>query len=178
MDTTEVTARVAELVEPLVSARGADLYDVVLGGATLQILVGGDLDLDQLAELTREISAVLDDDDPMPDRYTLEVSSPGLERALRTPRHFAGAVGEQVKIKTVPGVEPRRLQGTVVTADDDGVVVAAGDVEHRLAYAEVERARTVFEWGPPPKSGSPSKSHQSGKPGPSGRQSGRKGQTR
>lgn len=155
--TTDVAARVSELVDPLIRARGAELYDVVLGGATLQILVAGGVDLDTLATLTREISAVLDEADPMPDRYTLEVSTPGLERTLRIPRHFAGAVGERVKVKTVEGHEPRRADGVLVAADDDGFVVDTGTEQCRLAYSDVDRARTVFEWGTPEKPVSPSK---------------------
>jgi ribosome maturation factor RimP len=156
--TTDVATRVSELVEPLLEARGAALYDVVLGGATLQVLVAGDLDLDALADLTRDISAALDDADPMPDRYTLEVSTPGLERTLRIPSHYAGAVGERVKIKTSPSTEgDRRVDGVLTAADDEGFVVDTGTEQRRLSYGDVERARTVFEWGPPPKPVSPSK---------------------
>jgi ribosome maturation factor RimP len=155
---TDVATRVSELVEPLLEARGAQLYDVVLGGATLQVLVAGDLDLDALADLTREISAVLDEADPMPDRYTLEVSTPGLERTLRVAAHFTGAIGERVKIKTSPSTEgDRRIDGVLTAADDEGFVVDTGTEQRRLSYGDVERARTVFEWGPPPKPVSPSK---------------------
>jgi ribosome maturation factor RimP len=163
MTTTDVAARVSELVEPLLTARGASLYDVVLGGATLQVLVGGGVDLDVLADLTREISAVLDDADPMPDRYTLEVSTPGLERTLRLPQHYAGAVGERVKIKTNPSTEgDRRVDGVLTAADDEGFVVDTGTEQRRLSYGDVERARTVFEWGPPKeKPVSPSKGKRS-----------------
>ena len=150
--TTDVASRVSELVEPLIQARGADLYDVVHGGAILQVLVGGDVDLDDLAELTREISVVLDDADPMPDRYTLEVSTPGLERTLRTPKHYTGAIGERVKVKTKQG-EQRRLEGVVTAADDDGFVVDTGTEQRRLSYSDVERARTVFVWETTPKKG-------------------------
>lgn len=147
MTTTDVASRVSELVEPLIVARGAELYDVVLGGATLQVLVGGGVDLETLAEITRDVSKALDDDDPMPDRYTLEVSTPGLERTLRTPAHFTGAIGEQVKIKTTATSEVRRVDGVLAAADDEGFVVDTGTEQRRLSYAEVERARTVFEWG-------------------------------
>ena len=150
--TTDVATRVSELVEPLIKAHGADLYDVVHGGATLQVLVGGDVDLEDLADLTREISAVLDDADPMPDRYTLEVSTPGLERTLRTPKHYAGAIGERVKVKTKQG-EQRRLEGVLTAADDDGFVVDTGTEQRRLSYSDVERARTVFVWETTPKKG-------------------------
>ena len=160
--TTDVAARVSELVEPLLEARGAELYDVVLGGATLQILVAGGVDLDRLAEITRDISSALDQADPMPDRYTLEVSTPGLERALRTPQHFAGAIGERVKIKTNPNIGgDRRVEGALTAADDEGFVVDTGTEQRRMSYGDVERARTVFEWGPQPKPVSPSKKGRS-----------------
>jgi ribosome maturation factor RimP len=155
---TDVADRVAELVEPLLDGAGHELYDVVLAGATLRVLVAGGADLDELARLTREISALLDEADPIPDRYTLEVSSPGLERTLRTPRHFAGAVGEKIKVKTIPSTEgDRRADGTLVSADDDGIVVDTGTGERRLAYGDIDKARTVFEWGNAPKPVSPSK---------------------
>ena len=160
--TTDVTTRVSELVEPLLEARGAELYDVVLGGATLQVLVGGGVDLETLADLTRAISAALDEADPMPDRYTLEVSTPGLERTLRIPAHYTGAVGERVKVKTRPGIEgDRRFDGVLTAADDEGFVVDTGTEQRRLSYGDIERARTVFEWGPPPKPVSPSKKGRS-----------------
>jgi ribosome maturation factor RimP len=162
LTTTDVAARVSELVEPLLEARGAELYDVVLGGATLQVLVAGQVDVEVLADLTRDISAALDEDDPMPDRYTLEVSTPGLERTLRTPSHFTGAIGERVKIKTNPNTEgDRRVDGVLTAADDEGFVVDTGTEQRRMSYGDVERARTVFEWGPPPKPVSPSKKGRS-----------------
>ena len=146
--TTDVADRVAELVEPLLDGAGHELYDVVLAGATLRVLVAGSADLDELARLTREISTLLDEADPSPDRYTLEVSSPGLERALRTPRHFAGAVGEKIKVKTTPSTDgDRRADGVLLAADDDGVVVDTGTGERRLSYGDIDKARTVFEWG-------------------------------
>jgi ribosome maturation factor RimP len=128
----------------------------------LQVLVAGDLDLDAIADITRDISAALDDADPMPDRYTLEVSTPGLERTLRIPSHYAGAVGERVKVKTSPSTEgDRRVDGVLTAADDEGFVVDTGTGQRRLSYGDVERARTVFEWGPPPKPVSPSKKGRS-----------------
>ena len=157
--TSDVATRVSDLVAPIIEARGAELYDVVLGGATLQVLVGGDVDLEGLAALTREISAALDEADPLPDRYTLEVSSPGLERNLRTPRHFAGAIGETIKVKTT-NTEARRADGVLTTADDEGFVVDTGTEQRRISYAEVERARTVFIWGNPGPSGRLSGKHE------------------
>ena len=147
------TERVAALVEPVIEAKGAELYDVELTGATLRVLVerDGGIPLDVLEDISRDVSSVLDDDDPMPDqRWYLEVSSPGLERPLRTPRHFRAAVGDTVKVKTHGRVDgERRVEGTLEDADDEGFTVAG----RRLTYDQVERARTVFEWGGQPKPG-------------------------
>ncbi len=158
-----VVERVRPLVTPIVTDLGLDLYDLEHTGGTLRVVVSkpGGVDLDTISLATRLISRELDAADPFPGRYTLEVSSPGLERRLRTPEHFAGAVGSLVAVRTHPEVEgPRRLQGVLGVADDDGIVIRVlegPDVgEHRLAYHDVERARTVFEWGGAPKpSGKP-----------------------
>lgn len=149
--------RIAALVEPILHDRGHELYDVELTGATVRVLVDrdGGVALDDLETLSREISGVLDEADPMPDRFSLEVSSPGLERPLRQPRHFRSAVGTKVKIKTTPSTEgDRRVDGVLTDADDDGFTVLTDTGARRLAYDEVETARTVFEWGGAPKPGS------------------------
>ena len=141
--------RIAALVEPILHDRGHELYDVELTGATVRVLVDrdGGVALDDLETLSREISGALDEADPMPDRFYLEVSSPGLERPLRQPRHFRSAVGTKVKIKTTPSTEgDRRVDGVLTDVDDDGFTVLTDTGARRLAYGDVERARTVFEW--------------------------------
>ena len=157
MSTT--TERVRAIVEPLVHELGASIYDVEHSGGVLRISLQRDdgLDMGLITEATRRISAQLDAADPLPERYTLEVSIPGLERALRTPEHFAGAVGEQVKIKVRPGLEgDRRVDGEVVAADGESVTVRTGEGdERRVALGDIERARTHVDWTPPPKPGSP-----------------------
>ena len=148
--------RVRAVVEPLVAAADLELYDVELAGGILRVLVdrSGGVDLAVIGEVTRAVSEALDADDPLPGRYTLEVSSPGLERKLRTPAHFAAALGKKVRVRTVAGTEgERRVEGELAAADDEGVVLATPDGERRIAYAEVERAKTVFEWGPTPPPG-------------------------
>jgi ribosome maturation factor RimP len=152
--------RVRPLVEPIVAAAGLSLYDLDLQGGVLRVVVDqpGGAGMDAITEVTRAVSRALDEADPIAGHFTLEVSSPGLERTLRTPAHFAGALGDTVSIKTVPGSEgDRRFQGTLQSVDDDGitVVVADADEPRRVAFADIERARTVFEWGPGPKPGAP-----------------------
>jgi ribosome maturation factor RimP len=101
------------------------------------------------------VSAALDEIDPIPGRYTLSVSSPGLERRLRTPAHFVRAVGDTVTVRVHAGsADVRRLTGTLSAANDSDFTLSGPDVpdgEVRIAYDDVERARTVFEWGPAPK---------------------------
>jgi ribosome maturation factor RimP len=142
--------RVEELIAPLLVAADLHLYDLELAGGVLRILVDrpGGADIGSITDAARAISRALDEHDPIAGAYTLEVSSPGLERPLRTPAHFASAVGTTVKVKTKPGTEgDRRVDGVVLRADDAQVTVAIGDTERTIAYDDIERARTTFEWG-------------------------------
>jgi len=148
----DVSERVRELVEPLLEAQGLELVDVEHGRGTLRVTVDrdGGIDLDAVSTATQLVSTALDESDPLPDHYTLEVSSPGIERTLRTPSHFQRAVGQDVTVKTVPGTDgERRFEGRLESADDNGIVV---DGRH-LPYRDIERARTRFVWGPAPKPG-------------------------
>ncbi len=147
--------RVQEIVVPLIAAAELELYDLELEGGILQVLVhkSGGADIDVISRLARSISHALDEHDPIPGNYALEVGSPGLERRLRTPAHFASAVGSNVKIKTKPGTDgDRRLEGVVAAADDTSVTVRDPDGEPRtVRIDDIERARTTFEWGPTPR---------------------------
>ena len=149
-----IADRVRELVAPLAEAVSVDLYDVEHHGGVVRVLVDADggIDLDVIARLSRSISRALDEHDPIPGRYTLEVSSPGLERPLRTPEHFRRAAGSTVKVKTLAGFDgPRRLTGILEAVADDGVDLRSTDGEVcRIAYEQLASARTVFEWGSRP----------------------------
>lgn len=150
--------RIREIAEPLLHDRGLELYDIEQPGPVVRVLVEGPdgVDLEVLGQVTRALSLALDEHDPIPGRYTLEVSSPGLERPLRTPRHFERAVGTDVTVKTKVDVDgARRFAGTLSEADDDGITVRLDDgaTTQRLRYADIDKARTVFAWGPAPKPG-------------------------
>ena len=137
--------RVREVVEPPLTAQGFELVDVERQGAVLRVTVDhpDGVDLEAVTTATRLVSDLLDSTDLIGDRTTLEVSSPGIERSLRTPEHFRRFVGTQVTVKTRPGTEgERRVDGVLDSADTEGVVVAG----RRLAYDDIERARTVFVW--------------------------------
>ncbi|MEM9201718.1 MAG: ribosome maturation factor RimP [Actinomycetota bacterium] len=151
-----VIDRVRELVAPVVADVGAELYDVEFNGGVLRILVDreGGIDIDSIKTISKSSSRILDDADPIPGRYTLEVSSPGLERPLRLREHYDRAVGELVKIKTFADVDgSRRFTGTLVGADDNGFVLEVDGEPMSFGYDNVSKARTVFEWGGQPKPG-------------------------
>ena len=153
-------------LQPVIAAAHLELVDVELRSGVLLVTVDreGGVDLEALTDANRAVSSVLDELDPIPGRYTLEVSSPGVERTLRTPAHFAKAVGETVTVKTRPQVPgDRRRRGVLVAADDQGLTLAedGGPTEGvRLAYSDIDKARTVFIWGPEPKAGKPPASKQ------------------
>ncbi len=173
-----VLNEVSRLLDPILERHGARLYDLERNGGILRITVDrdGGIDLDALTDVNRSLGRALDESDPIPGAYTLEVTSPGLERTLRTEAHWAGAVGETVKVKLDATVEePRRLEGTVASVADGVVTLAErGGGSATFAVAAVERARTVFEWGPQPKPGGPKAgAAKSGGPKPGGSKEGR-----
>ena len=148
------------MAAPIAEAHDCAIYDVVMGKEKLMVSVTrtDGVDLDTVARITRELSHLLDESDPISNHYTLEVSSPGLERALRIPSHFAGAVGDLVTIKTKPNVEEeRRHKGTLIAADDDACTlqVDGSDETKTFTFDQIDKARTIFEWGPTPKKGQP-----------------------
>jgi ribosome maturation factor RimP len=147
-----------DLLATTLAPLGFELVDVEMRSGTVRVVIDrtDGADLEAIAEATRAVSALLDTNDPMPGQhYTLEVSSPGIERPLRTAPHFIRAVGETVTVRTTTGSKgERRVTGRVVAADDDGFMLEGDDLPEggrRFSYAEVERARTVFEWGGKPR---------------------------
>jgi ribosome maturation factor RimP len=157
MSTSPVTDAIAALVAPIVSDLKLDLYDLEFNGGLLRVTVdtppgsGGGVTLDQLSLLTRLVGRDLDHHDPIPGHYTLEVTSPGLERPLRTPAHFHKAIGRTVSIRlhAVAAAE-RRIQGLLIAADGDTATIRLDDAaktEQVVPLASIDRARTVFVWG-------------------------------
>src|SRR5579884_619347 len=118
--------RVRELVEPVLATSDLELVDVEVGRGLVRLSLDrpGGIDLEAISAVSPAISAALDAGDPLPEPYHLEVSSPGLERPLRTPEHFRRFVGTKVSVRTLPGVEgERRVSGRLAAADEEGVTV-------------------------------------------------------
>lgn len=166
MSTSE---RIRAMVEPIVDESDVELLDVEHNGSVLRITVDrpAGVGVDVLQRLSRAISRHLDEEDPIAGRYMLEVSSPGLERPLKRVEHYERALGDLVTVKTRPGVEgDRRAKGTLVAVDESGIEIDLGDTRRHLRLDQIASARTVFEWGPTPKS--------KAKKGQSGRRTGTK----
>ena len=147
-----------DVVEPVLTSAGLQLWDLEVSAGVVRVLVDrpGGVDLDALDRVARKISAILDAHDEVAPtgRYHLEVGSPGVERTLRTPDHFRQFVGALVSVKTTAPIDgSRRFQGVLLDADDQGVALD-GAGPSRLAYQQIEKARTVLVWGPAPKPGS------------------------
>ena len=150
---TGAAERLWTAVEPYVSAEGVELDDLEIVGKAPGVVVRVTLDaaeplgVDQLADLSRRLSRLLDDADPISSSYTLEVSSPGLERKLRRPRHYEKSVGRDVKIKSKVAVDgDYSHRGVLVEATDQDCVVEVDGSGRRIAYGDVVSARTIFEW--------------------------------
>lgn len=148
MTDKSVSGRVRALVEPVLAAAGLELFDVEQNASVLKVTIDrpGGVDLEVVENASRLVSGELDRHDPVAGRYLLEVSSPGLERPLRTPVHFERAVGVDVALKLKPGaLGGRRVEGILEAADDEGIVVAG----NRVTYADIQSARTRFVWPAP-----------------------------
>lgn len=159
-----IPENVAELLGPIVANLGVELVDVEHNGAVLRLTVDseGGVDTDTLAKINRLVSPMLDENDPISSRYTLEVSSPGIERKLKTVDHFERSIGETVIIKLVPTLEIRRVKGELLSVSEGEIVIAAVEVdgidlggpeERTIRHSDVLKARTFFNFEPTPKKG-------------------------
>lgn len=130
MGSKHVSEIVMDLVEPIVIDRGLDLVDVEFQPhgrhSVLRLYLDrpGGISLDDLAEVSREVSDVLDVHDAVPGQYTLECSSPGINRRLRKPEDFVRFCGKSVRVRTsTPIAGSRNFAGLLLSASDDGIEI-------------------------------------------------------
>ena len=140
----------AKLLEPTVERLGYELVDleVRLGGKGGLVRVFIDkpegIDLDDCEKVSLAVSALLDVEDPVPGNYNLEVSSPGLDRKLTKVEHFQRFEGEIVKVQMRFPIEGRRrFRGTLVSSDDENIVVDVDGESHSLPLKTIDTARLV-----------------------------------
>lgn len=156
MEIDPKTAAVWAITEPIALELGLELVDVELRregrGTVLRLLIdkaGGGVSLDDLTAASRQISDVLDvRDDAVPGAYTLEVSSPGIDRPLTRPSHFPAYVGKRVHVQTRKGIGTRHsFRGVLTAVDPTGITITGDDgVAHEVAFDAITRANYQYEF--------------------------------
>ena len=151
----EGSPQLRQLLEPVVEDLGYELVLVELVGSgprTLRLYIDapGGVNVDDCESVSRQVSALLDVDDPISGAYSLEVSSPGIERPLVRDAHFRSHVGERVKVRLITNVMGRkRFTGVLTQVVDGGVVVEVDGEPYELAFDEIESARLAPEFRVP-----------------------------
>jgi len=149
----EIEGRIADVIGPVIAAAGMDLESVRVSAAgrrrLLRVVVDSDrgVSLDDAAAISRKLSAALDAAPVMGDfPYTLEVSSPGVDRPLTDPRHWRRAVGRLVQ---VTAADAGLISGRVLAADADGVTLDVAGDHRRFGYAALGAGAIQVEFGHP-----------------------------
>lgn len=140
-----------DLIEPVVEKEGFELVRVMTIGQanpTLQVMIdtldGRDITVDDCATVSQALSAMLDEKDPIENRYSLEVSSPGLDRPLTKLKHFERWKGYEIKLETEDKVENRkRFKGKITSVDGNNIVLTADEVQYTIPFAAVAKAKLV-----------------------------------
>jgi ribosome maturation factor RimP len=172
------TQRLISIVEPVCQQAGFELVDLRLlleqGGWVLRVQVDlpideavppsevppDRVDLEDCENLSRELSAVLDVEDPVPQAYALEVGSPGIDRPLRTEQHFRYYAGSEAKIQLVHGIPTesgsarKNFRGILRGASDGALLIDVDGQEFRLPVDDIEHAKLVPDWDAVMKGGS------------------------
>ena len=143
-------------IEPVVEDHGCELVDVEIrmeGGlgivrVTVDTKEGdGRVQIERCAALSRELGLHLDAAEPMPGRYRLEVSSPGLDRILARQKDFEAARGQEVKIQTKRPLDGRRrFRGVLISFEDNRVRIAVDGGETEIPFEEIKKAHTVYQF--------------------------------
>ena len=145
---TALPQHVLELAERVASGHGVDVLEAKLGrqgrAQVLTVVLDADepVEADVVEEVSKDLSRVLDQADPLPGSYTLEVTTPGLDRPLQSGRDFRRQRGHEVRVVTGGGA----VQGVVLAADEDAVTLGVDGGEVRVALADVVRGKVVLPW--------------------------------
>lgn len=144
--------RLIALIEPLLGRLGFELVELEYhpgrGRAVLRIFIdaAAGVGVDDCERVSREVSALMDVEDPISGTYTLEVSSPGFDRVLRTPAHFGRFVGSRVYVELKePRDGRRRYTGQLLAVDEAGIALAVDAERVAVSFAEIGKARLAFQ---------------------------------
>jgi ribosome maturation factor RimP len=140
--------RLIGLVEPVLGRLGYELVDLEFGAgqgrAQVRLFIDAPagVGVEDCAQVSRETSALLEAEDPIPTAYTLEVSSPGFDRVLRTPAHFGRFVGARVFVELKePRAGRRRYTGTLLGVDEAGIALEVDRERVAVVFGEIGKAR-------------------------------------
>jgi ribosome maturation factor RimP len=149
---TSLPPGVQELAERVAASHGIDVLEARLaGGGSRQLLsvvidADGPVEAGVVEQVSRELSRALDDADPIEGRYVLEVTTPGLDRPLRTPRDFRRQLGHEVSVTVATAGGPQRLQGVVRAVGDDRLTLEVDGAHVDVALADVSAGKVVLPW--------------------------------
>ncbi len=151
MNREEIEKRVEKLLDPILRSLGLSLYDIewLSSGKHnyLRIFIDkpGGVTIHDCQRVSEEIGDILDVEDFIHVSYYLEVSSPGLTRELKKPRHFIKSIGEEAKVQLKEALEGRQeITGEIMDADEDGVLLRWEKGEDWIPYENIARAKLVF----------------------------------
>ena len=138
-------------IKSMVESVGLRLYDIstvseheeTIYRVNISSPKEGGVSMDQVVEVTKLISPLLDVTPPLRGEYRLEVSSPGIERKLRTLNHFECSIGEKVKIQTV---DKEKLRGSLKSVEGEMITLETEEGEKSVAFSDIAKASTYFEW--------------------------------
>jgi len=151
LSTTNIKSTVEEMIQPYLNEQGFELVDIeyVKEGSNwfLRVYVDkeGGIDIDDCVLISEKLSAKLDENDPIPTIYFLEVSSPGAERPLKKPEDVTKSVGKNVFVTTYEPVNGlKEFEGKLLSFDDEELVIEAGKKQHAISYDKVASARLAI----------------------------------
>ena len=146
--TVTLRERLIALIEPVLARLGYELVELEYAAGRSQAVVrifidtSAGITVDDCERVSREVAALLDVDDPIPTAYTLEVSSPGFDRVLRTPAHFERFVGARVFVELkVPRAGRRRYTGQLLVVTGSGIELEVDKQKVEVRFAEISKAR-------------------------------------
>jgi len=147
--------RVWQLAAPLAEGEGMEIVDVEFrhegsrGGRILRLYLDkeGGTNVDDLTRMSRQLSELLDAEDTIDGAYTLEVSSPGINRPLKKPEHFARFIGKRIRIRTRDMIDGRRsFLGILGKVVDESVTLIQEGKQYRIPFSMIEKSNYEHDW--------------------------------